>query len=640
MKWLCRHTSVLVDQCVLADGSNALHIAARKNLHRLLKVVLKRVGAQADDDADAFSRLHTLLSTATTMSSGFTPLHEAVMSAENLACVSMLAEVCGDAGLNVTDKAGRTPLLLAIALDRYECAQALLARGANPTLSRTADQSTPLLLACQVAHLPLVKNLLKHKADPANPALCGRTATGMTPLFVAVQQQRRHMVQYLLAAINAYPDSGVAMAAVNTRTDDGITLLLSSALSGSTAIMQALLQAGARPTRLSYGVDGRTEASILAMVGDYNALDLLIGNKMGPAPDRQYRCGEHKETYLEIFSRMHGVSLGLVLDAAAHADRLWAKHKLEDELLALVAEAKTMYDDFLRTNIRRVATAATSTPLGALVIAHCRQDGDEQADAEQMIIRHVLTRLGRLDDYYEFELDTVVLLERQRRHGPLVAQPSEADIMAAEAALGPRYLHSSIGTLKNWDEPDNKHPFAKMFRRLLLLRTVRRANTIRVGGEEIVLNSKQPPRSQLFLMVRADHTDAVIRLSELVDVTSKIRNEDGATPLIVAVKNNSVATLRALLALGAQVDEVSSEEGDAGPQTAMMWAVLRRNSAAFKVVDRCEWVGLAGVSVKIFLVILDCRFFTPFQSIPSRSHSPIHNPCCLFAHPFVQVFAH
>ena len=124
--------------------------------------------------------------------------------------------------------------------------------------------------------------------------------------------------------------------------------------------MQMLLHAGARPTRLPYAVGGHTEASILAMVGDYQGLGLLIGNKMGPAPDREYRCGDQKETYVEIFSRMNGVSLGLVLDAADHLDRLWKKHRLEKKLVALVAEAKTLYDDFLRTHVRRVPTAPSS----------------------------------------------------------------------------------------------------------------------------------------------------------------------------------------------------------------------------------------------------------------------------------------
>ena len=113
VKWLCRNSPVLVQKRV-ADGSNTLHIAARTGRDRLLKVILKRATAQADNDAEAMSRLHTEMVTATTVSAGFTPLHEAAMAAENLSCVSILSKVGGGAGLNVTDKAGRTPLLLAI----------------------------------------------------------------------------------------------------------------------------------------------------------------------------------------------------------------------------------------------------------------------------------------------------------------------------------------------------------------------------------------------------------------------------------------------------------------------------------------------------------------------------------------------
>ena len=98
----------------MADGSNTLHIAARTGRDRLLKAILNRATIQAGGDAEAMSRLHTELATATTVSVGFTPLHEAVMAAEQLSCVSILSKVGGGAGLNVTDKAGRTPLLLAI----------------------------------------------------------------------------------------------------------------------------------------------------------------------------------------------------------------------------------------------------------------------------------------------------------------------------------------------------------------------------------------------------------------------------------------------------------------------------------------------------------------------------------------------
>ena len=75
----------------MTDGSNALHIAARKGQDGLLKVILKRAATQADNDAEALSRLHTELATATTVSAGFTPLHEAAMAAENLSCVAILA---------------------------------------------------------------------------------------------------------------------------------------------------------------------------------------------------------------------------------------------------------------------------------------------------------------------------------------------------------------------------------------------------------------------------------------------------------------------------------------------------------------------------------------------------------------------
>lgn len=143
-----------------------------------------------------------LLATAPAQAS---PLHAAV-EAQDLATVQALLAAPEGARLRETlearDAQGRTPLLLATALDRVAIAQALIAAGADVN-AQDAQRDSPYLLAGAQGRLAILRMTLAHGAD-----LRSTNRYGGTALIPAAERGHVEVVRTLIAA-------GVAVDHVN-----------------------------------------------------------------------------------------------------------------------------------------------------------------------------------------------------------------------------------------------------------------------------------------------------------------------------------------------------------------------------------------------------------------------------------------
>lgn len=112
-----------------------------------------------------------------------------------LGCCSRLPLTAACGG-HIPAGTGSTPLLLAVANERWDTAQALLAAGADPNRrsSSPADAPGPLHLAVAAGQLELASALLAAGADPS-----ARSSSG-SPLELAAARSNAPMVAALLAA--------------------------------------------------------------------------------------------------------------------------------------------------------------------------------------------------------------------------------------------------------------------------------------------------------------------------------------------------------------------------------------------------------------------------------------------------------
>ena len=205
------------------DGYTALHAAAASNAPAAIAAL-----AEAGADVAARDR------------DGFTPLLRAAASTSSAAITALLA---AGADANERDGLGRTPLHLAGLLAKnwtIEIVQAttaaLLEAGADPN-ARDYQRATPLHNAAGVGNsLAMTAVLLEAGADPNLRASFVNVAGGWTPLraWVSVGQDP----DILAALLEAGTD-------IETRDDDGNSLLHLAAERDKPATVAALLEAGA-----------------------------------------------------------------------------------------------------------------------------------------------------------------------------------------------------------------------------------------------------------------------------------------------------------------------------------------------------------------------------------------------------------
>ena len=182
---------------------------------------------------------------------GGTCLHEAVVLDAGLPVIRALLDHGADVGLH--DRDGRTPLALAVCLNRTEAAALLRERGAREEDVRHADRWAGACFA--------------HDGERAGRVLAAG-AVSLRPadhLWVcrAARAGDAHAVALLLAG-------GADPCAVD---DDGQTTLHLAALAGDLAGCRALLAAGADPRALNYA--GRTPLDCAVAVEDSTARDAL-----------------------------------------------------------------------------------------------------------------------------------------------------------------------------------------------------------------------------------------------------------------------------------------------------------------------------------------------------------------------------
>ena len=182
---------------------------------------------------------------------GGTCLHEAVVLDAGPAVVGALLDHGAEVGLH--DRDGRTPLALAVCLNRTEAAALLRERGARENDVRQADRWAGACFA--------------HDGERAGHILASRTVS-LRPadhLWVcrAARAGDAHAVALLLAG-------GADSCAVD---DDGQTALHLAALAGDAPACQSLLAAGADPGALNYA--GRTPLDCALWIEDATARDDL-----------------------------------------------------------------------------------------------------------------------------------------------------------------------------------------------------------------------------------------------------------------------------------------------------------------------------------------------------------------------------
>ena len=142
------------------------------------------------------------------------------------------AAIAARADLEVTDSAGRTPLIRAALYGHAPVVTRLARAGAKLGALTTEDQHSALLIAANEGHVAVIQALAAAKADINLRA----GADAPTPLLVAITNSQVESVRALLAA----------GADANVWTENDTTAVRRAAVQGNLAMVKALLSAGAR----------------------------------------------------------------------------------------------------------------------------------------------------------------------------------------------------------------------------------------------------------------------------------------------------------------------------------------------------------------------------------------------------------
>jgi ankyrin repeat protein len=227
----CEHGNVVMVERLIAagsrvdnasiDGATPLFLAAQNNR---LDVVKLLIAAGADVNKAG--------------ADGCTPLHVAVGKG-HAGVVSVLVETAGvDLNAALTDgvSAGVTPLFVAAQDNRLDVVTLLIAAGADVNKARANDGSTPLHKAAQHIHAGVVSVFIETVGVDLNAALTDGELVGVTPLFVAAQDNRLDVVTLLIAA---------GADVTRARFDDGCTPLHMTAQHGHAGVVDLSITAGA-----------------------------------------------------------------------------------------------------------------------------------------------------------------------------------------------------------------------------------------------------------------------------------------------------------------------------------------------------------------------------------------------------------
>jgi ankyrin repeat protein len=233
---------------------------------------------------------------------GWTPLLTAIHN-RNYALARLLVEWGAD--VNLPNKGGWTPLYLATDnrnieggdypvpkpdLDHLEIIRGLLERGANPnarirenTLTRTIftmqwffeDGATPFIRAAQSSDTALMTLLLRHGADPNVASANGDTALTAAAGIgwvegVTYERSREENVEAMRMLLDLGLDP-------NHANREGRTALMGAALKGRNAVVQLLVDRGARLDTRDRGSRDTERVGSVAAGYTWQALDYAEG---------------------------------------------------------------------------------------------------------------------------------------------------------------------------------------------------------------------------------------------------------------------------------------------------------------------------------------------------------------------------
>jgi ankyrin repeat protein len=154
-------------------GNTALMVAAASGLDNIVELFIR---SGADVNAINFD--------------GKTALHMALENKQSLV-VSFILSMAGGLKVDVADKWGNTPLIIAAKNNDIENVRMLLMRHANPN-HQNKNGDTALHMAVKIANQEMVQELLKYKAK-VNVA----NHQGITPLQLADSYQLTGIAQLL-----------------------------------------------------------------------------------------------------------------------------------------------------------------------------------------------------------------------------------------------------------------------------------------------------------------------------------------------------------------------------------------------------------------------------------------------------------
>lgn len=146
------------------------------------------------------------------------------------------------ANCNAQDKDGCTPLHTAAKKGHAECVKLLLARGAAVGIKTTRYFHTPLHFAALIGNLEILKLLLDKGADPH-----AQDRDGCTSLHYAAKSGFLPVAQALLEKIGSSNASGPTNTGPNARAKNDYTPLYFAVAQGSREMVELLLDNGADP---------------------------------------------------------------------------------------------------------------------------------------------------------------------------------------------------------------------------------------------------------------------------------------------------------------------------------------------------------------------------------------------------------
>lgn len=194
---------------------------------------------------------------------GNTPLHLAVKREDEASVEFLLAN---GADVNATNELGHTPLFRAVTGDKVGIVKALLANGARTDVT-DPQQATPLHIASRRGSKELIELLLEQKANPL-----AVDAAGRPPILLAV-------IDGNVSAVETMLSREVPATLGNPKTG---TLLHHAAEGDSTRVVELLLEHGAE-LEAKDPANGRTPLFWAAIGGQTEVVNVLLARKANPA---------------------------------------------------------------------------------------------------------------------------------------------------------------------------------------------------------------------------------------------------------------------------------------------------------------------------------------------------------------------